>query len=399
MLTEGQKKIDKKRRRYLVQLWICAGGTGGGVYPAMSVLQAVRDSDLDPADQPDFLWVRGEKGMEADLVARAGVPTRSIPAAGVHGVGLRYLPGNMIRLVRGFSSARRLLKESRPGAILFTGGYVAVPVAVAARLPIRGIRRPKLCVYVPDIEPGLALKVVSRFADHAALTVESSREYFSPKLPVTVTGYPVRPGFEQLHKDQARRLLGLRADQPVVGVFGGSSGARSINQAITAILPELLHEVQVIHISGRLDWQVVEKARQALSPELAINYFAYDYLHEEMGAALAACDLAISRAGASTLGEFPCFGLPAILIPYPYAWRYQRVNAEYLVSHGAAEVILDNEMTEKLLPKVKKLLADKQRLTQMSRAMAALHHPRAAWQIGEVLMSLARERTEEKRDG
>jgi UDP-N-acetylglucosamine:LPS N-acetylglucosamine transferase len=361
------------------------------VYPAMSVLQAVRDSDLAPADRPDFLWVRGEKGMEADLVTRANVPTRAIPAAGVHGVGLCNLPGNVVRLVRGFTAARKLLRESHPDAVLFTGGYVAVPVAVAARLPMRGLRRPKMCVYVPDIEPGLALKVVSRFSDHAALTVENSRQHFSRKLPVTVTGYPVRSEFERLKKDDARRILGLKTDLPVVGVFGGSSGARSINQAMTAILPELLRETQVIHISGKLGWQAVENARQELPQELAERYFAYSYLHDEMGAALAACDLAVSRAGASTLGEFPCFGLPAILVPYPYAWRYQRGNADYLVLNGAAEIILDDEMPEKLLSKVKALLADRQRLAQMSTAMAALHHPRAAWQIGQVLMSLARE--------
>lgn len=329
--------------------------------------------------------------MEADLVARAGVPFHAIPAAGVHGVGLRNLPGNGIRLVRGFTAARRLLRDLRPEAILFTGGYVAVPVAAAARIPIRGLRRPKLCVYVPDIEPGLALKVVSRVADHAALTVDDSRAYFSHKLPVTVTGYPVRPEFKKLQKDQARRLLGLNQELPVVGVFGGSSGARSINQAVIAVLPALLREAQVVHISGKLDWPVVEKARLGLPKELAERYLAYSYLHEEMGAALAACDLAVSRAGASTLGEFPCFGLPAILAPYPYAWRYQQVNADYLVRHGAAELILDEEMPEKLFPMLHELLVDRQRLAKMSKSMSALHNPQAAWHIGQVLMDLARE--------
>jgi len=360
------------------------------VYPAMSVLQAVTSSDQTVESQPTFLWVGSEKGMEADLVTRAGVPFRAIPAAGVHGVGLRNLPGNAMRLVRGFSAARRLLRSHRPDAILFTGGYVAVPVAVAARFPMRGVRRPKLCVFVPDIEPGLALKVVSRFVDHATLTVDDSRAYFSRKLPVTVTGYPVRPEFETLQKEKARLLLGLKPELPVVGVFGGSSGARSINQSVAAILPDLLCEAQVIHITGKLDWPVMEDARLGLPQELAERYFAYSYLHQEMGVALAACDLAVSRAGASTLGEFPCFGLPAILVPYPYAWRYQRVNADYLVQRGAAEMILDVEMPMKLLPMLHELLANRQRLEKMSQSMAALHKPQAAGHIGQVLMDLAR---------
>ncbi len=127
---------------------------------------------------------------------------------------------------------------------------------------------------------------------------------------------------------------------PILLVFGGSTGARSINRALLAVLPELLKEMQIIHVSGKLDWAEVEAARGQLSglsgeqADLAQRYRAYPYLHAEMGAALAAADLALSRAGASSLGEFPQAGLPAILVPYPYAWRYQKVNASYLAAAG-----------------------------------------------------------------
>jgi UDP-N-acetylglucosamine--N-acetylmuramyl-(pentapeptide) pyrophosphoryl-undecaprenol N-acetylglucosamine transferase len=130
------------------------------------------------------------------------------------------------------------------------------------------------------------------------------------------------------------QALHLDPALPVLLVFGGSKGARSINRALLEALPGLLPEMQVLHISGNLDWPEVEAARSALSTGEAAawaeRYHAFPYLHDEMGAALAAADLVVARAGASTLGEFPALGLPAILVPYPHAWRYQKVNADYL---------------------------------------------------------------------
>jgi UDP-N-acetylglucosamine--N-acetylmuramyl-(pentapeptide) pyrophosphoryl-undecaprenol N-acetylglucosamine transferase len=156
-----------------------------------------------------------------------------------------------------------------------------------------------------------------------------------------------------------------------------------------AALPELLQAAQVLHISGQLDWAEVEQARLTLSPEQAARYRLYPYLHQEMAAALACADLALTRAGASCLGELPLFGLPAILAPYPYAWRYQRVNADYLASRGAAEVVEDAELSQKLLPLVHALLADQPRRQQMAQAMRQLARPAAAQHIAELLSGLA----------
>ena len=159
--------------------------------------------------------------------------------------------------------------------------------------------------------------------------------------------------------EDARQALGLAADLPVLLVFGGSQGSRSINRALLGALPDLLSEMQVIHISGWLDWAEVEFARSALAARSAQDaalldrYRAFPYLHDEMGAAFTVADLALSRAGASTLGEFPLCGLPAILVPYPHAWRYQRVDADYLAENGAALVIEDVELPERILPVVR----------------------------------------------
>jgi UDP-N-acetylglucosamine--N-acetylmuramyl-(pentapeptide) pyrophosphoryl-undecaprenol N-acetylglucosamine transferase len=329
--------------------------------------------------------------MEADLVKRAGVPFEAIPAAGLHGVGVRALPGNLAQLARGLRAAGRLLRQFQPDVLFFTGGFVAAPVAVAARLT-PAARRPRSVVYTPDIEPGLALQSLSWFADRIAVTTEVSRAYYRRPQRVVVTGYPTRPDLGQWQRPQARKALGLTDDLPVLLVFGGSKGARSINRALIASLPELLPEMQIVHLSGQLDWDEARQAKDALSQRLgedmASRYHAYLYLHEAMGAALAAADLALSRAGASSLGEFPLFSLPAILVPYPYAWRYQKVNAMHLVSRGAAELLPDEQLSAGLVERVKALLGEPQKLREMSAAMRRLACPDAAEKIAAQILSL-----------
>jgi UDP-N-acetylglucosamine--N-acetylmuramyl-(pentapeptide) pyrophosphoryl-undecaprenol N-acetylglucosamine transferase len=324
--------------------------------------------------------------MEAGLVQRANIPFRTIPSGQIAGMGLRTLP-NLLKVLRGMIASSRILKEFKPDVLLFTGGYVAVPMALAGSGLVGGHKVPSL-VYTPDIEPGLALKLLARFASLLALTTEDARQFFSPKKPMVVTGYPTRPELLDWTRVKAFEHLGLQADRFTLLVTGGSTGARSINRALLAVLPELLQEMQIIHISGQLDWAEVEAAQKQLPAEQAKNYHAYSYLHE-MGAALAAADLVISRAGASTLGEYPLFGLPAILVPYPHAWRYQKVNAAYLVDHNAALMIEDAQLPDQILSIVQKLSHDPDRLQRMRVAMQSLAHPQSAQHLASLVRRLA----------
>jgi UDP-N-acetylglucosamine--N-acetylmuramyl-(pentapeptide) pyrophosphoryl-undecaprenol N-acetylglucosamine transferase len=334
---------------------------------------------------PEILWVGGEGGMEADLVKREGVRFEEISSAGLHGVGLRALPGNLIRTCRGFYESLRILRSYRPDVLFFTGGYVAVPMAFASWLGRYGRR----LLYVPDIEPGLALQTLARFADDIVLTTDASKAYFPGKSNLTIVGYPLRPGLDRWTRQEALKIFDLREDLPVLLVSGGSKGARSINRAVSAILPRLLESMQVLHISGQLDSTEMQQVQQGLPEKLAVNYRLFSYLHDEMGAALRVADLAVMRAGASTLGELPLFGLPAILVPYPYAWRYQKVNAAYLVECGAAELLEDAELSEKLLPRVSSLMSDPVRRLNMKSALQGLARPAAAAQIADRLFKLA----------
>ena len=329
-----------------------------------------------------MLWIGGEGGLEATLVQRAGIPMEAVPAAGVHGVGVRALPGNLFRLARGVVAARGVISRFRPHAMLFTGGYVGVPAAVA------GVGIPKV-VYVPDIEPGLASRLLARLADVVAVTTEESRPFHPRGRSVIVSGYPTRPDLQPMEKGRARRELGLDPAVPVVLIYGGSLGARSINEAVWAGLADLMALAQVVHLTGDLDWPRVAGVRASLPAGLSNRYHAYPYLHEEMARALSAADLSVSRAGASTLGELPLFGLPAVLVPYPHAWRYQKVNADYLVQRGAAVMLEDARLSAELLPLVRALLHDPERLAAMSAAARRQAVPGAAARIAAEIERLA----------
>ncbi len=326
-------------------------------------------------------WVGTEGGMEAEIVAREGLPFVSVPGGGVHGVGPRRMVRNGLRLLRGVSVASDLLAQERPDALLTTGGYVSVPVALAARM-----RRVPGLVFLPDIEPALSVKFVARLAARVGVTVEDSRE-FLPAEKVVVTGYPLGERVKRWERATGREALGLPEGERVLLVFGGSRGARSLNRATVANLPALLGRAHVVHVTGTLDWEGVAQAREALSGEEQARYHVYPYLHEEMGAALAAADLVVSRAGASILGEFPYFGLPAVLVPYPYAWRYQKTNANWLAARGAALVVADEALAETLVPTVQTLFEDRARLSAMARAARELARPEAARRLAELLLS------------
>jgi UDP-N-acetylglucosamine:LPS N-acetylglucosamine transferase len=266
--------------------------------------------------------------------------------------------------------------------MFFTGGYVGVPVALA------GWKVPKVA-YVPDIEPALALKVIGLTVDVTAVTTEESRKFFRDGQKVVVSGYPTRPGIRNIDKQSGKETLNLHDEKPVVLVFGGSRGARSINFALWKILEELLHGAQVLHITGRLDWDRVEEVKLSLSEDLTNDYHAFPYLHDEMGAALASADLVVSRAGAATLGEYPIFGLPAILVPYPHAWRYQKVNADHLCKLGAAMQIRDEELEAQLLPTVLGLLQDPRQLQRMGEAARMAAAPSATRVIASEIERVA----------
>lgn len=322
--------------------------------------------------------------MEQTLVQQAGLDFAGIAAAGLRGKNPLAMAHGGWQLLRGWQQSLKLLRRFKPHLVFATGGYVCVPVVLAAR----SLRIPQL-IYLPDIVPGQAITFLSRFVQRVAVTTDTAQAYFRQGKTV-VTGYPLRPGFFQRDRREAQARFGLDATLPTVFVTGGSQGALSLNRAIAAGLPALLAQAQVIHISGKRNIDAAEAARAQLPPTLQARYHLFDYLDSEaMVDAFCAADLAVCRAGASTLGELPAAGLPAILVPYPHSGAHQWANARYLADQGAALTLDDSRLADDLVSKILGLLANPAELARLQTAARHLARPEAAAELGRQLIQLS----------
>lgn len=347
------------------------------MYPALAVAEALANDYPQAA-----LYFVGSGGMERELVKEMDAlfaaydDVRAGPMAGVSW-GRRLV--SLVYYAVGIIQAVILMLRYRPQALLLTGGWSGLPVALVAWL-----WRVPILVFLPDIEPGATIRLLRRLATMIALTGPESETYF-PGVTTLVTGYPLRQNFMRATRQAALEHFGLDSGRQTLLVFGGSRGARSINRALAAILPDLLaDDVQVLHVTGTLDWPEVEAALAGHD-----GYHAFAYLRDDMGLAQAVADLVVSRAGASILAEFPYFGLPSVLVPYPHAWRYQKVNADYLTERGAAVRLDDERLAADLLATIRALLADAARLAQMRASAQALARPDGASRLAAELVQLA----------
>lgn len=363
-----------------LRLWISGGGTAGHVYPGLTVLAASSSASRKPVDAT---WVGSHRGMEARLAREAGVPFTAVRAAPIVGVPWWRLPWNALQIAAGTIQAWRKLRRGRPDAVLVTGGYVSIPVALAARMA--GV---PLAVFLPDVEPGRAVSVVARLAQRILTSRPESAAYLNRE--VVVTGYPVRPEVRSARRDDARRALGLPQEATVVLAFGGSQGARVINRAVIDAAGDLLERAHIVHLTGRLDLAQVQ-ARRAQLGAAGDRWHVHEYLGgTDMALALAAADLVISRAGASILGEYPATGLPALLVPLGIAGGHQNANAHVLEEAGAALVIPNDRLDGHcLLSAVSELLDNPARLRAMAEASRKLDTPGAAERIWATVADLA----------
>jgi len=358
------------------------------VQRAVVELGATADA-LEAADVR-LLYVGSFGGMEQGLVAReSNLPFQAITAAAVRGRNPFQLVKNSVLIARGIREARALIRRERPAAILGTGGYVCFPLFVAARQ----LRVPTM-IYLPDIVPGLAVKVLARIATQVACSFEPSLSYL-PRGKTIVTGYPVRSELFTVDRVASRATFGLTDEAPVLFVYGGSRGARRINRAIETLLPDVLRIAQIIHVCGREgDETWLRAAADRLPVELQARYHLFPYLHGTMTQAFGAADLVVARAGASTLAELPAAKLPAVLVPL--AGVHQDENADYLVAHGAAIKVADHAMLGSdeptdgpLFQEVRRLLIDTRMREEMAQRSAALAKPDADGRIADALLDLA----------
>ncbi|MGD0410386.1 MAG: undecaprenyldiphospho-muramoylpentapeptide beta-N-acetylglucosaminyltransferase [Verrucomicrobiota bacterium] len=352
---------------------IACGGTGGHLFPGLAVGRELRRRGCAVT----LLVSRKEIDLQA-AAAAGDMEVARLPAVGL---GRGNAPGFLWRFWQSYRLSRLCFLRRPPQLVLAMGGFTAAPPVLAAkRLGARAF------LHEANAVPGRANRWLAPRVDGAFVSFAAAGGGLRARR-IEVTGMPVRGEFLQLTPAAAARAaLGLKADAPVLLVMGGSQGARKINELIAAILPRLLEAVpplQFVHLTGADDLERVRAAYAAQACPAVVRAFL-----GEMALALAAADVAVSRAGASSLAEFAACGLPALLVPYPAAAdNHQYHNALALAQSGAARALQQDALSPELLAgEIAGLLCDAARRTAMRQALRAWHSPGAAAQIADRML-------------
>lgn len=367
-----------------MRLLIAGGGTGGHIYPALAVANALRHRP----GAPELDWLGGRRGLEAGIVPAAGFRLRRMLLRSLRSVDRDvHLVLDPVRLALSVPQALWWLLRRRPAAIFTTGGYVAIPVLIAARL--LGI--PTL-LWEGNVIPGRSVRATSRLASALAVSFEATCAALAARGACFVTGTPIRD-IAGIDREAARGRLGIPAGDRLVVIFGGSQAVRRLNDAVRDALPSLVASAQVIHVAGPDGLEAAIAARAALPEARRARYRPAAFLGEELLDALAAADLVVGRAGSSTLAETTAFGLPMVVVPYPHAGAHQRANAVVLERAGAAVLVADEDFDAGALLAAVAILDDPARHATMSAAARRLGRPGAAAAVAEILLALAERRT------
>jgi len=346
-----------------MRVLIAAGGTGGHIYPGIAVAGEIMRRD--PASVVRFVGTA--HGLEGRLVPKSGFELSIIESAGLKNVSLGAKLRGLILLPKSFFAARRVIRDFRPGIVIGAGGYVSGPVLLAASL----MGLPTL-VMDSNALPGWTNRVLARFVDKAAVSFQEALGYFRGKG--VLTGNPVRAEFFEIPAKQRH------SSRFSLLVFGGSQGARAINEAMIAALPPLASQkngLHVTHQTGERDYEMVRAGYEAASWSDAADVKPYI---DNMMSEFANADLIICRAGATTSAELVAAGKAAIMVPFPLAADdHQRRNAEALQSAGAARIILQKDLSgARLADEISSLIASPDEIDRMEAASRKLSRRDAA---------------------
>jgi len=356
-----------------MRVLIAGGGTGGHVIPALAIAR-----ELKSHYNAEVLFVGTPRGIENRLVPRAGFGLMLIKVGALKNVSLLTRLRTLLDLPLAILKARKIIRVFAPDVVVGVGGYASGPGMAAAILS----RIPTLA-FEPNYVPGFANRVVGRWVSAAAVHFEGTARFFRNSL---VVGVPVRPEFFSLAQPESSR--------PTLLVFGGSQGARAINQAVVAALPLIQGRIAglyVIHQTGEREYNDVQSAYSRSGTSSEVSAFI-----DNMPQAFARAHLLVCRSGASTVAEITAAGKPAIFVPFPQAADdHQRRNAEAVAEAGAGLVIPQSELTpERLAATVIELLSDPGRLREMSDNARKLAHTDAAGRVASMVADLVKTRSE-----
>jgi UDP-N-acetylglucosamine--N-acetylmuramyl-(pentapeptide) pyrophosphoryl-undecaprenol N-acetylglucosamine transferase len=364
-----------------MRILIAAGGTGGHIYPALAVLRSLSERDADL----DVRWLGGHRGLESSVVPAGGLHLDRLWLRSLRTVDLSpETLADPIRLGASVPQAAAYLARFRPTVIYTTGGYLAIPVLMAAAAE----RIPSL-LWEGNRIAGRSVRATARLATAIAVSFAGTCRSLPGRC--FTTGTPIR-SLAGVDRVAARTALGLPADLPVVLVFGGSQAVRRLNTAVASALPRIVERLAVLHLTGETAYAEALRRREALPPECRDRYRPYPFLRDGMAEAIVAADLLVGRAGSSTLAEAAAAGLPMVVVPYPHAGAHQEANARELVEAGAAELIADADFDGDALLACCEILSDPDRAARRSEASRRMGRPGAANATAELLFELAERR-------
>lgn len=353
---------------------ITGGGTGGHVYPGLALAEALVARG-HPRDS--IVWVGNEGKLEAEAVPQAGFAVVLLPGRGLQRRLTVENVGVARKTAQAFRKARRMVKEHRPEVVVGVGGYASLPCLVAARL--QGIAT---VVHEQNAAPGLANRIAVRLGARAAVSLPGT-----PLPGAVVTGNPVRASVVAVERRPS-------AERPLVAIFGGSLGARRINEAAAGLYERWRDrgDVAVRHVSGPAGFETATAALAGLRRDGDRVDWTLRRYEDDMPGLYAATSIAVCRAGATTVAELAAAGVPSVLVPLPGApGDHQTRNADALVAAGAAILVPDAECTgERLAAELEPLLADPARLEAMGAAARTLARPNAADHLADLVESTAR---------
>ncbi|UNC92874.1 undecaprenyldiphospho-muramoylpentapeptide beta-N-acetylglucosaminyltransferase [Candidatus Contubernalis alkaliaceticus] len=358
-----------------MRIVLTGGGTGGHVYPALAAARYIKEQE----PTAEILFMGTEKGLESQIIPDAGFPLETISAKGLSRKISPDLIKTFFSTFRGGWEAKKILKRYRPQLVMGTGGYVCGPVVFSASL--MGI---PCLLHEQNVIPGMTNRMLFPFVKKVCLSFDASQKYFKDTSKTIVTGNPRASEVVGICREEGIKALGLNPNKKTVLIVGGSRGAERINQCVTAILPDLaaFSKVQFIYVTGNIYYNQVMDNKNIKEIAGYHNLFIRSYI-AQMPLALAATDLIISRAGATMLAEITARGIPSVLIPSPNVTNnHQVLNAHVLADAGAAEMILERDLTGGLLRDVIfKLLKDTKGLGTMSHKSRDLGYPDSAHMV------------------
>ncbi|MFI5226376.1 MAG: UDP-N-acetylglucosamine--N-acetylmuramyl-(pentapeptide) pyrophosphoryl-undecaprenol N-acetylglucosamine transferase [Candidatus Limnocylindrales bacterium] len=372
-----------------MRLLIAGGGTGGHIYPALAVARSLRAptpavEDAAGGDVPELLWVGGHRGLEGSVVRAAGIPFSRLVLRSLRSVERdANLVLDPVRLGASVPQATAILARYRPAAIFTTGGYVAIPILMAAaalRIPV--------VLWEGNVVPGRSVRATARLAGVFAVSFTATCRALPTSAPCFRTGTPIRD-LASIDRAAARLHFGVPADAGLLLVFGGSQAVRRFNAAVAEALPALVERRHVIHVTGDEGYAAALAGREDLPAALRERYRPFPFLRDDMGLALAAADLVVGRAGSSTLAEVTALGVPMVVVPYPHAAGHQLANARVLADAGAARLIHDEAFDPAALLTASALIDDRATYSRMAAAAKSLGRPGAAAAVAALVRAVA----------